>query len=406
MTVEPGREALIDASQATLETPFLEVAGTGWKSPATAGEAPFLPETPFVSEYLDGDEVMRPEEPALRQLLEDLYDSEFDEAIADLAAEAETYVGELGLNEAEADGPRAERMLEAWIEPLRRETQAMLLGLAEAFEAEDLSTISEARVDSIFERFEPVNSEYGPVFKGSSSSVWKKAKKLAQGAIKAAKSGIAAVSKLMPIGIILRKLAALARPLLNRVLRFALNKLPVEYREPAKLLARRFLGINIAEALEEEDEDFDEAEWEMEEALEDEEQPATGGHSRDPGVLRRRGGRPGLRAVRAGAGPLPGRGVGVRAAPRCPRLWPSWTRLDIGSSTASRGWTKVRTRRRSSRTSSRDPAGPSAGHQARRPAPRRPLPGRSTSAGSSRRTSARPSRPGCRARSSTPACGS
>ena len=53
------------------------------------------------------------------------------------------------------------------------------------------------------------------------------------GAIKAAKSGIAAVSKIMPLGIILRKLAALARPLLTRVLKFALNKLPVEYRDPA-----------------------------------------------------------------------------------------------------------------------------------------------------------------------------
>jgi hypothetical protein len=276
MTLEPGREGLTDASQAVLETPFLEVAGTGWTPPATASEAPFLPETPFVSEYLDGDEVVRPEEPALRQLLEDLYDSEFDEAIADLVSEAETYVAELGLSEAEADGPRAERMLEAWIEPLRRDTQGMLLGLGEAFEAEDLSTISEARVDSIFARFEPVNTEYGPVFHGFLGSVWNKAKKLAHGAIKAAKSGIAAVSKLMPIGIILRKLAALARPLLNRVLRFALNKLPVEYREPARLLARRFLGINVAEALDEEDEEFDETEWEMEEALEDEEQPATG----------------------------------------------------------------------------------------------------------------------------------
>jgi len=276
MTLEPGRETPTASSESNLETPFLEVAGSAWTSPVTAGEAPFLPETPFVSEYLDGDEVMRPEEPALRQLLEDLYDSEFDEAIADLVAEAETYVGELGLNEAEADGPRAERMLEAWIEPLRRDTQGMLLGLGEAFEAEDLSTISEARVDSIFERFEPANSEYGPVFNGFLGSVWKKAKKLAQGAVKAAKSGIAAVSKLMPIGIILRKLAALARPLLNRVLRFALNKLPVEYREPAKLLARRFLGINIAEALEEEDEDLDQAEWETDEAFESEEQPATG----------------------------------------------------------------------------------------------------------------------------------
>jgi hypothetical protein len=266
MTLEPERETPSLVSEPTLETPFL--AEASWTSRAAASEAPLLPETPFVSEYLVGDEVARPEEPALRQLLEDLYDSEFDEAISDLAAEGETYVAELGLSESEADGVRAERMLEAWIEPLRRETQAMLLGLGEAFEAEDPTSLTEARVDSIFERFEPANSEHGPAFQGFLGGIWKKAKKLAKGAIKVA-------SALMPIGIILRKVAALARPLLSRVLKFALNKLPAEYREPAKILARRFLGINVAEALEDENEDLDEGEWEMDEALADEEQPAT-----------------------------------------------------------------------------------------------------------------------------------
>lgn len=279
LTFEPSTEAApSEALEATVETPFLEIPAT-W-TPATAtptqGEAPFLPESPFVSEYVIGVERIRPEEPALAELFDQLYDSEFDEALANLATEAETYVAELGLGESETDQARAEQMLEAWIEPLRRESQAMLVGLAEAFEAEDPLSMSEDRLTSLFEQFEPTNTEHGPVFEGFLKKLLKKAKNVAKGAIKAAKSGIAAVSKIMPIGIILRKLAVLARPLLTRVLKFALNKLPVEYRDPAKQLARRFLGVNVAESLEElDEEDLDEAEGDFEDDLAAGEQPAT-----------------------------------------------------------------------------------------------------------------------------------
>ena len=139
----------VGAAEETLETPFLEIphaVGTA-SPPAASAEAPFLPESPFLSEYVVGEETIRPEQPALLELLEELYDAEFDEAIADLAAEAETYVAELGLGESESDQARAEQMLEAWIEPLRREAQAMLVGLAEAFEAEDPLSMTEDRFD-------------------------------------------------------------------------------------------------------------------------------------------------------------------------------------------------------------------------------------------------------------------
>ncbi len=264
-----------EASPPVLEIPFLEHPLTALTTAAEVA-APFLPETPFVSEYVMGDETIRPEEPALRELLEDLYDSELDEAITDLVAEAETYVDELGLGESETDQARAEQLLEAWVAPLRRESESVLLGLAEAFEAEDPLTMTEDRFDAIFERFEPVHSEHGPAFEGFLKSLVKKARSIAQGAMKAVKKGVAAVSKLMPIGIILRKLAALARPLLTRVLKFALNKLPVEYRDPARQLARRFLGIEVAESLDELDgEDLDESEWELEDPPGESEQPAT-----------------------------------------------------------------------------------------------------------------------------------
>jgi hypothetical protein len=279
MTYQQSGEAEpSEAVAATLETPFLEIPHATWNlaSPSSRGDAPFLPESPFVSEYAMGEQTIRPEEIALVELLDELYDSQFDEALADLVSEAESYVTELGLGESEADQARSEQMLEAWIEPLRRESQAMLAGLAEAFEAQDALSMTDDRLASIFNEFEPVNTEYGPAFEGFLKKLLRKAKNVATGAIMAAKSGIAAVSKIMPVGIILRKLAVLARPLLTRVLKFALNKLPVEYRDPAKQLARRFLGTNVPESLEElDEEDLDETDPEFEGDLAPYQQPAT-----------------------------------------------------------------------------------------------------------------------------------
>ncbi|HEX5995367.1 MAG TPA: hypothetical protein VFY84_09530, partial [Jiangellales bacterium] len=268
-TIEP------ETSPQALETPFLELPPTT-STMAAEVATPFLPETPFVSEYVIGKQTIRPAERALRELLEDLYDSEFDDAIADLVAEAETYVDELGLGESETDQGRAEQLLEVWVAPLRRAAERVLLGLAEAFEAEDPLTMTEDQFDAIFERFEPGSSEHGPAFDGFLKSLVKKAKSIAQGAVKAVKTGVAAVAKVMPIGIILRKLAGLARPLLTRVLKFALNKLPVEYRDPAKQLARRFLGIEVAQSFDGFDgEDLDESQWEQEDPPGAAEQPAT-----------------------------------------------------------------------------------------------------------------------------------
>lgn len=54
---------------------------------------------------------------------------------------------------------------------------------------------------------------------------------------KAASKALKGVSKLMPLGILMRKLSRLVRPLLDRVLRLAINKLPENLRADAQKLA-------------------------------------------------------------------------------------------------------------------------------------------------------------------------
>ena len=58
----------------------------------------------------------------------------------------------------------------------------------------------------------------------------------------------AAVGKFLPINLLLNKLKGLVRPLLNRVLRAALNLLPASVRPVAQVLAKK-LGLGEAELL-------------------------------------------------------------------------------------------------------------------------------------------------------------
>jgi hypothetical protein len=78
-----------------------------------------------------------------------------------------------------------------------------------------------------------------PLFEQFLGGLVKKIKKTAQSAWSAAKS---VASKLMPINLILGHLKKLVKPMLERVLKYALNKLPPTIRPIAASLAKRLLG--------------------------------------------------------------------------------------------------------------------------------------------------------------------
>ena len=228
---------------APFETPFVEVyeGPFGHGAPARGEQGPA--ETPFLSEYVVGDEVVGGPASAFRELLAELYDHEFDEALLELVDEAEARADLLGADEAGTDPARIERSLHQWLEPLRMEAEALLERMGEALEASDPVAMPAAELDELLDRFEPEAAAEAPVFEDFLKKLWKKAKSAAKGAVSLAKRGIAAVGKVLPIGFILKKLRALVRPLLVRVLKIALNKLPPALRPAATQLAKRFLGV-------------------------------------------------------------------------------------------------------------------------------------------------------------------
>jgi hypothetical protein len=228
-------------------TPFQESYAFE-SEPSTPGRfeqfdaAPAL--TPFVSEYAGG-ETQSAESAELHDLLFELYDTEFDEVLADIAHEAWEAVteraapfGETGAMES------AEQFLQEWSEPVRREAETMLENVAQAVSEHDLASMSESEIDTFFERFEPRGTGLEPYFENFLGGLWKKAKSLAKKALDVAQKGITLIPGLSGL---ISKLKGLVRPLLNRVLKTAIDKLPATLQPLARQLAQRVLGVQAQE---------------------------------------------------------------------------------------------------------------------------------------------------------------
>ncbi len=199
------------------------------------------PMTPFVSEYA-GAVTQTPEASAFQELLSELYDREFDETLADLAHEAWEAVtqraepfGEAGMGESEA------QFLQEWARPVRDAAETMLQNIAQAASDHDLESMSEAELDRFFEAFEPHQTGLEQHFENFLGGLWKKVKSIAKSAVSAVGKGIMMIPGLSAL---IDKLKALVKPLLDRVLRLAIDRLPPTLQPLARQLAQRVLGTS------------------------------------------------------------------------------------------------------------------------------------------------------------------
>ena len=233
------------AEQWTAETPFLqtltaapeEIEAAEERRPPQWYEAPFRDEGGTVEGY-------GPEAEEFAQFLAELRDEEFDEAVKGLVNEASELYQEQFMGESGDLGPppaEAERLLEAHFEPLAREAEMLLDRMAEDAGRHDLTAMSEAEVDTFLNRYEVPADQLSPNSEYFLEGFLGKLKSAFKGAVNLAKKGIR-VATTLGLGPILEKLKRLIRPLLNRVLKFALNKLPPTLRPAAQQLAKRFLG--------------------------------------------------------------------------------------------------------------------------------------------------------------------
>jgi hypothetical protein len=207
-------------------------------------------ESPFRSESLESltEAGPSPERGAYQNFVASLYEAEFSEALYEVAAEAAAAVqSQYGELETPVPG-EAEQFLERYMAPLVTEAEATFGRLSEQYMQHDISSMSEAELDRLFESMQPSFGHLSPAMENLFGRLWNKVKSVAGGVVDLAKKGIAAVGRLVPLGWLFDKLKAVIRPLLKRVLQMAIGRLPTPLQPFATKLATRLFGETEVEA--------------------------------------------------------------------------------------------------------------------------------------------------------------
>lgn len=245
----------IENQLAEFETPFSDVPQVDQKSEAfephnfysELGEV----ESPFRSSFEIPDNnaaAVTPAEEMYAELLGELNDPEFETALYELANEAEEkYSDKISNETAMGEGyiPFVSREINEYLEPLAAEAEETIDKISGVFSGNDLADHNDAQIEKLFEQFEFSHRSLSPVQEDFLGKLIKKAKKVVKKGISFAKK---AVGKILPIKTILNKLKKLVRPLLQRVLKFAINKLPKKFRPFAQTLAKKFLKREVSES--------------------------------------------------------------------------------------------------------------------------------------------------------------
>ncbi|EPE96646.1 hypothetical protein [Rhizobium grahamii] len=219
-----------------LESPFAETVLE--QSTPTPSAVEQLSETvsPFAEAFADLQAQFE-EHGDFEDILGELHDETFNEALAYLADETERDICERFAGETGQFQSERERYGEARLAEVRYEAEHYLDTLAEALANQDLGSLGEDRLSEVLDRFDPALSETTPAGEEFIGALVRKAKKVVKTVVNTAKKiGSLASPLLAPV---LAKLRGLVQPLLRRVLSFAIGRLPAQLQSAARQLASR-----------------------------------------------------------------------------------------------------------------------------------------------------------------------
>ncbi len=182
-------------------------------------------------------------------LLAELEDQEFRETIYEMVNEVEDTWRNKITNEVAMGSnyiPYATQQARSYFAPMLKETETMIDRIAEHFSGSNLADHSEETIESYFSNLEFDHSSYSPAQENFFGKIFDKVKSVVKKGVSLAKKGVAAVGKILPIGPILKKIKGLVKPLLDKVLKFAIGKLPKKMQPHAQTLAKKFLNLETA----------------------------------------------------------------------------------------------------------------------------------------------------------------
>ncbi len=180
------------------------------------------------------------------QFLGELNDSEFSTILDGLAAEAEeSWSGKISSEIAMGDRyiPFARQHASQYFVPLITAGEKMIDRVSEHFAGNNLADHSEAEIERFFAENEFNFSHFSPVQEQFLGSLFKKIKSVVKKGVSLARKGISVVGKILPLNILLGKLKGFIRPLLDKVLRYAIGKLPKNLQPYAHRLSKKFLNL-------------------------------------------------------------------------------------------------------------------------------------------------------------------
>ncbi len=206
--------------------------------------------SPFTSLYQaeEGKEAIDPESEEFIQFLGELHDDEFNDAVFELVNEA-SVLYESGFEnqyQGVSQTVEAEHFLQEHFTPLQNELENLLDFMADEIEKYDLETMTEVEIDAFVDSYQPTG-ELSPNFENLWGWAKKKLKKAARKAAKWAKKKAKKLAA-RAFRAALKKIKRYFRPMLKKVLTFAIGKLPKKYQGMANLL-RKKLGYEISEEL-------------------------------------------------------------------------------------------------------------------------------------------------------------
>jgi hypothetical protein len=243
----------------TPESPFLESAYQA-ESKAEPGMeiigeviAPWAQaESPFVRDEVIGAQGESESAEVISELLTDLEDEDFTATVYEMTAEAQDVAARGNLNvysSQETAQIETQRLLEQHFSGLIAEAERAHTAIGEGLSRYDLTHTSEAELESLIAQFVPAPAiSLTPVQEQFLGGLVRTVGRAVKGAVNFVKKGVKAVGKglsafgrtvLMPL---LRKLGNLVKPLLQRVIQFAMGKLPASVRPIAQKLADKLFG--------------------------------------------------------------------------------------------------------------------------------------------------------------------
>ena len=247
----------MNAELTQYETPFADTPVTREQGNQTRSAEDFFSnfshdfESPFsrTYEFAEGSHQPSQNSEAFVQLLGELDDAEFSNSLYELASELEdTWLPKISNELAMGENyiPFATQHAREFMQPFQQELENTIEKVANHFSGNNLAEYSEAEIESFFTEIDSTTANFSPAQEQFFGSIISKIKSVVKTGVDLAKKGINAVGKILPVGIILNKIKKLVKPLLEKVLKFAIGKLPKNLRPHAQTLAKKFLNLETS----------------------------------------------------------------------------------------------------------------------------------------------------------------